>query len=250
MSKFYSALFVSATCFGPHQSIIRSVLYKLYLQTLVYGTTVRTTRYIQPLHWLDVSSSTRITTWHSLQIQLVRNAPDDGPMRSETCRANKKCWINLLIKTTLCVLLDYIYILQDDTRSLQCQDNCSSIAFHLWHTFNVMYLLYNHHARTRHCLICNNVCQDARDFTPRVKKIYFWVQDHYSIKSATTLKDETTLVRKHTATLNTLGAHVMQLHRSSQWLLYRAEHNGRELCSMWCVMYTPWAEICLWFICS
>ena len=24
----------------------------------------------------------------NLQIQLVRNAPDDGPVRSETCRAN------------------------------------------------------------------------------------------------------------------------------------------------------------------
>ena len=42
MSKFYSALFVSSTCFGPHRSIIRSVLYKLYLQTLVCGNT-RTT---------------------------------------------------------------------------------------------------------------------------------------------------------------------------------------------------------------
>jgi hypothetical protein len=36
---------------------------------------------------LDVSSSTRITTYQSLHIQLVQNAPDDGPMRSETCRA-------------------------------------------------------------------------------------------------------------------------------------------------------------------
>ena len=34
------------------------------------------------------SSSTRITTYQSLRIQLVQNAPDDGPMRSETCRAN------------------------------------------------------------------------------------------------------------------------------------------------------------------
>ena len=32
MSKFYSALFVSSTCFGPHRSIIRSVFYKLYSQ--------------------------------------------------------------------------------------------------------------------------------------------------------------------------------------------------------------------------
>ena len=35
MSKFYSALFVRSTCFGPHRSVIRSVLYKLYSQTLV-----------------------------------------------------------------------------------------------------------------------------------------------------------------------------------------------------------------------
>ena len=45
MSKFYSALFVSSTCFGPHRSIIRSVLYKLYSQTLVCGNT-RTTRHV------------------------------------------------------------------------------------------------------------------------------------------------------------------------------------------------------------
>ena len=40
--------YVSSTCFGPHRSIIRSVLYKLYSQTLVYGNT-RTTRHVQPL---------------------------------------------------------------------------------------------------------------------------------------------------------------------------------------------------------
>ena len=72
MSKFYSALFVSSTRFGPHRSIIRSVLYKLYSQTLVCGNT-------------RTHSS---TTYQILQIQLVQNAPDDGPMRSETCRAN------------------------------------------------------------------------------------------------------------------------------------------------------------------
>ena len=48
---------------------------------------------------------TRITTYQSLRIQLVQNAPNDGPM-----------------KTTFCTLLDYIYIFQDDTRSLQCRD--------------------------------------------------------------------------------------------------------------------------------
>ena len=52
---------------------------------------VRTTRHVQPLQRPDVSSSTRITTYQSLQIQLVQNALDDGPMRSETCRAKLKC---------------------------------------------------------------------------------------------------------------------------------------------------------------
>ena len=51
---------------------------------LVCGTTVRTIRHVQ----LDVSSSARITTYQSLRMQLVQNAPDDGPMRSETCRAD------------------------------------------------------------------------------------------------------------------------------------------------------------------
>ena len=48
VSKFYSALFVSSTCFGPHRSVIRSVLYKLCSQTLVCGNT-RTARHVQPL---------------------------------------------------------------------------------------------------------------------------------------------------------------------------------------------------------
>ena len=84
--SFNLHLSFSCTCFGPHRSIIRIVLYKLYSQTLVCGTTVRTSRHVQPLR-LDVSSSRRITTYQSLQIQLPQNAPDDGPMRSETCTA-------------------------------------------------------------------------------------------------------------------------------------------------------------------
>ena len=36
----------------------------------------------------DLVCSTRITTYQSLHIQLVQNAPDDGPMRSEKCRTN------------------------------------------------------------------------------------------------------------------------------------------------------------------
>ena len=61
------------------------LFYKLYSQTLVCGNT-RTTRHVQPQ--LDVSSSTRITTYQSLELQLLQNAPDYGPMRSEACRTN------------------------------------------------------------------------------------------------------------------------------------------------------------------
>ena len=44
--------------------------------------------YCSPKIVRHVSSSTRVTTYQRLQIQLAQNAPDDGPMRSETCRAN------------------------------------------------------------------------------------------------------------------------------------------------------------------
>ena len=37
---------------------------------------------------LDVSSSTQNTTYQICNIQL-ENAPEDGPLRSETCRATK-----------------------------------------------------------------------------------------------------------------------------------------------------------------
>ena len=48
------------------------------------------------LQRLYVSSSTySSTTYQSLQVQLLQNAPDDGPMRSETCRAKLKCWLKL-----------------------------------------------------------------------------------------------------------------------------------------------------------
>ena len=57
MSEFYSALKFSSTCFGPH----------------------RTTRHVQQYAYYHIPN---------LQIQLVQNAPDDGPMMSETCRAD------------------------------------------------------------------------------------------------------------------------------------------------------------------
>ena len=64
------------------------------------------------LYQLDVSDSVSLTTYHSLLIQYLQEAPEDGPLWSETCRAyilsiNK----NLISATTLCISLDCIYII-------------------------------------------------------------------------------------------------------------------------------------------
>ena len=80
----------------------------MYSQTLVCGNT-RTTRHVQPLR-----------LYQSLRIQLVQNAPDDGPMRSETCRANISAEKTYSLRPH-CVSCWTTYILQDDTRSLQCE---------------------------------------------------------------------------------------------------------------------------------
>ena len=69
-----------------------------------------------------MSSSTRITTYHSLHIQLVQNAPDDGPLRSETCRSETQLLIKTYSVKPHCVSrwTRYIYY-KNDTRTLQCQ---------------------------------------------------------------------------------------------------------------------------------
>ena len=66
----------SSTCFGPDRSIFRGVFYKLYVQ--IWYVVIRVL--------LDTSSSYEVVG-SSLHIQLVKNAPEDGPVRSETCRA-------------------------------------------------------------------------------------------------------------------------------------------------------------------
>ena len=69
-----------------------------------------------------MSSSTRITTYQSLRIQLVQNASDDGPMGPEICRANISAKQTYSLRPH-CVACWTAYILQDDTRSLQCLVN-------------------------------------------------------------------------------------------------------------------------------
>ena len=75
MSKFYSALMLArqvSDLIGPSSgAFCASCVCRLW--------------YVVIRVLLDSS-----TTYQSLRIQLVQNAPDDGPMRSETCRANKK----------------------------------------------------------------------------------------------------------------------------------------------------------------
>ena len=60
---------------------------------LVCGNT-RTTRHVQRLessyNFVTAERVEKSAYFHipNLQMQLVQNAPDDGPVRSETCRAN------------------------------------------------------------------------------------------------------------------------------------------------------------------
>ena len=59
---------------------------------------------------LDVSTSTHSsTTYKSLEIQLVQNAPDDGPVRSETCRANTSAEYTHSLKNYLYLVGLHIY---------------------------------------------------------------------------------------------------------------------------------------------
>ena len=77
MSEFYSALMLAlhvSDLTGPSSG----AFYKLYSQ--IWYVVIRVL--------LDTSSRTRITTYQILRIQLVQNAPDDGPVTSETCRTN------------------------------------------------------------------------------------------------------------------------------------------------------------------
>ena len=119
-------MYVSSTCLGPHRSIIRSIFYKLNVQ--IWYVVIRVLPNMSS-HY-EVVGSRKYTYYHipNLLIQLVKNAPEDGLVRSETCRAKHMWWINSIIKK-LCVSCWTAYILQDDTWFLQYQ-------------VNVMYLLW------------------------------------------------------------------------------------------------------------
>jgi hypothetical protein len=56
----------------------------------------------------------------NLHVQLVKDAPEGGPVRSETCRASKYYELNQTIKEHI-VSSWPTYTLQDDTRSLKYQ---------------------------------------------------------------------------------------------------------------------------------
>ena len=101
-----------------------------------------TTRHVQPLQSCRSYSYNFVragrvelyayySTYQSLHLQLVQNAPDDGPMRSKTRRANLRTDKNLLIKTTLCILLDYIHIAEVTT-----------VKMTVWHFCGIDYVCY------------------------------------------------------------------------------------------------------------
>ena len=120
---------VSSTCFGPHRSIFGSVLYKLYVQIWYvvicvlpdtssrYKVVGRTASY----NFVTAGHVEQYTYHHipNLHIQSVKNTPEDGPVRSETCRANM-WWINSIIKK-LCVSCWTAYILQNKIQSKSIQ---------------------------------------------------------------------------------------------------------------------------------
>ncbi len=94
MSKFIHHIqYVSPTCFGPHRSIFRSVLQAVFADLLWANT--RTTRHVQPLRSCRKTSVTagrveQYAYYHitNLQIELVKNAPEDGLGNYEICQAN------------------------------------------------------------------------------------------------------------------------------------------------------------------
>ena len=79
MSEFYSALMLAlhvSDCIGPSSgAFCTSCIADLVCYIVPAGRVEQYTYYHIP----------------NLEIQLVQNAPDDGPLQSETCRAKLKC---------------------------------------------------------------------------------------------------------------------------------------------------------------
>ena len=128
-----------------------------------------------------MSSSTRITTYHSLQIQLVQNPPDDeGPMRSETCRAKLKCWLKLIHcdHTVYFVGLHIYYKMIHGLYNIKCGVSFSSVhpwmyqftKFRFYFTISVLRFVNNFHSvRTIKRLVptfvpvrCTDICCASR----------------------------------------------------------------------------------------
>ena len=107
MSKFYSALMLArhvSDLIGPSSGDMFNCLFLIIdstVLTMIYFSQFSNTQshttdlyhnfIIHLLHKLDQSLvQIYLLLKHipNQHIQLVRNAPDDGPMRSETCRTN------------------------------------------------------------------------------------------------------------------------------------------------------------------
>ena len=131
--------YVSSTCFGPHRSIIRSVLYKLYSQ--IWYVVIRvlrsngwTCRVLRVYYHIPKSANTFLQLCNGWTCRVVRVFPHT---KSAHTACTKRSWrwtgwgpkhvelTYVMNKThslkTLCVSCWTAHILQDDTRSVQYQ---------------------------------------------------------------------------------------------------------------------------------
>ena len=63
----------------------------------------------QTFYQRNVSDSAVLTTYHSLHIQHLKEAPEDGPLRPETCRADTYASINNQCCNIVYLVGMYIY---------------------------------------------------------------------------------------------------------------------------------------------
>ena len=106
-----------------------------------------------------MSSSTHSsTTYQSLQIQLVQNAPDDGPVRSEACRAKLKCWLKFTHwdHTVYLVGLHIYYKMIHGPYNVMCNTYLTQILwFFYWYTLTIdtLHKVTNAFRRSASCTV-------------------------------------------------------------------------------------------------
>ena len=85
----------------------------------------------QTLYQRDVSDSAFLTTYHICTYSIYKEAPEDGPLRSETCRADTWTSINNQCCHIVYLFGMYTCIAKNDTRTFQCQVYSNPLFFQL-----------------------------------------------------------------------------------------------------------------------